>query len=73
MYKKREYNMDGMEQQLEYISNVIDSINDNIYQLSQNNNNSFSGIELIIVILLICINNNIKKLTQATRDKNSKL
>ena len=67
--------MDGIEQQLEYISNAMDSINDSIYELSQNNNNndSFSGIGLIIVIVLLCINSNIKKLTQAMREKSSKL
>ena len=67
--------MDGIEQQLEYISNAMDSINDSIYELSQNNNNndSFSGIGLIIVIVLLCINSNIKKLTQALREKSSKL
>ena len=68
--------MDGIEQQLEYISNAMDSINDSIYELSQNNNNnndSFSGIGLIIVIVLLCINSNIKKLTQAIREKSSKL
>ena len=32
--------MDGIEQQLEYISNAMDSINDSIYELSQNNNNN---------------------------------
>ena len=44
--------MDGIEQQLEYISNAMDSINDSTYELSQNNNNndSFSGIGLIIVM-----------------------
>ena len=66
--------MDGIEQQLEYISNAMDSINDSIYELSQNNNNdSFGGIGLIVVIILLCINSNIKKLTQVIRDKNSKL
>lgn len=65
--------MDGIEQQLEYISNAMDSINDSIYELSQNNNDSFSGIGLIIVIVLLCINSNIKKLTQAIREKSSKL
>ena len=67
--------MDGIEQQLEYISNAMDSIHDSIYELSQNNNNndSFSGIGLIIVIVLLCINSNIKKLTQAIREKSSKL
>lgn len=67
--------MDGIEQQLEYISNAMDSINNSISELNQNNNNndSFGGIGLIIVIVLLCINSNIKKLTQAIRDKNSKL
>ena len=66
--------MDGIEQQLEHISNSMDSINENIYELSQNNNGSFGGIGLIIIIIivLLCINNNIKKLTQAIKDKNLK-
>ena len=62
--------MDGIEQQLEYISNGIEGINNSIPELSQNNNDSFGGIGIIIVIVLICINSNIKKLTQAIRDKN---
>lgn len=67
--------MDGIEEQLEYISNSMDNISNRMDELSQNynNNGSFSGIEIIIVIVLLCINNNIKKLTQAIRDKNSKL
>ena len=41
----------------------MDSINDSIYELSQNNNNgSLGGIDLIIVIVLFCINSNIKNL-----------
>lgn len=68
--------MDGIEQQLEYISNSIDNVSSGIDVLSQNcnnNNGSFGGIGFILVIVLLCINNNIKKLTQAIRDKNSKL
>lgn len=63
--------MDGIEAQLEYIASSIDDISSNIYQLSQNNNDSDSldGMGLIIVIVLICINSNIKKLTKAIRDK----
>ena len=62
--------MDGIEQQLEYISNGIEGINNSIPELNLNNNDSFGGIGIIIVIVLICINSNIKKLTQAIRDKN---
>lgn len=71
----RRDNVDGIEQQLEYISNSIDNVSSGIDVLSQNcnNNGSFGGIGFIIVIILLCINNNIKKLTQAIRDKNSKL
>lgn len=68
--------MDGIEQQLEYISNSIDNVSSGIDVLSQNcnnNNGSFGGIGFILVIVLLCINNNIKKLTQAIRDKDSKL
>lgn len=72
----RRDNVDGIEQQLEYISNSIDNVSSGIDVLSQNcnnNNGSFGGIGFILVIVLLCINNNIKKLTQAIRDKNSKL
>ena len=62
--------MDGIEQQLEYISNGLEGINNSISKLNLNNNDSFGGIGIIIVIVLICINSNIKKLTQAIRDKN---
>lgn len=53
----------------------MNNINDSIYEFSQNHNGNvfFGGIELIIVIVLLCINSNIKKLTQAIRDKNSEL
>ena len=63
--------MSGIEEELEYMSSAIDSINDNVNELNQNNNDSFSGIGLIIVIILICINRNIIRLTQVIKDKNS--
>lgn len=65
--------MDGVEQQLEYISDSIGSIDSSLQEFSQNYNNggSSSGIGLIIVVVLLCINSNIKKLTQAIRVKNS--
>lgn len=65
--------MDGVEQQLEYISDSIGSIDSSLQEFSQNYNNggSSSGIGLIIVVVLLCINSNIKKLTQAIRGKNS--
>lgn len=63
--------MSGIEEELEYMSSAIDSINDNVNELNQNNNGSFSGIGLIIVIILICINRNIIRLTQVIKDKNS--
>ncbi len=67
--------MDGVEQQLEYISDSIGSIDSSLQEFSQNYNNggSSSGIGLIIVVVLLCINSNIKKLTQAIRGKNSNL
>lgn len=63
--------MSGIEEELEYMSSAIDSINDNVNELNQNNNGSFSGIGLTIVIILICINRNIIRLTQVIKDKNS--
>lgn len=63
--------MSGIEEELEYMSSAIDSINDNVNELNQNNNGSFSGIGLIIVIILLCINRNIIRLTQVIKDKNS--
>lgn len=61
--------MSGIEEELEYMSSAIDSINDNVNELNQNNNGSFSGIGLIIILL--CINRNIIRLTQVIKDKNS--
>lgn len=63
--------MSGIEEELEYMSSAIDSINDNVNELNQNNNGSFSGIGLIIVIILLCINRNIIRLTKVIKDKNS--
>ena len=42
----------------------MNNINDSIYEFSQNHNGNvfFGGIELIIVIVLLCINSNIKNL-----------
>lgn len=56
--------MDGVEQQLEYISDSIGSIDSSLQEFSQNYNNggSSSGIGLIIVVVLLCINSNIKNL-----------
>lgn len=63
--------MEGIEEQLEYISSSMDSISSSIYELSGNYNNdgSLGGIGFVIIIVLICINSNIKKLTQAIREK----
>ncbi|MEG1410934.1 MAG: hypothetical protein RR942_16440 [Romboutsia sp.] len=63
--------MEGIEQQLEYISSSMDSISSSIDELSENYNNegSLAGFGFVIIIVLLCINNNIKKLTQAIRDK----
>ena len=64
-------NVDGIEEQLGYISSSIDDISTAIDEFSQDysDSGSLAGIGLIIIIVLICINNNIKKLTQAIRDK----
>ncbi|MEW9077071.1 hypothetical protein [Terrisporobacter glycolicus] len=64
-------NVDGIEEQLGDISSSIDDISTAIDEFSQDysDSGSLAGIGLIIIIVLICINNNIKKLTQAIRDK----
>ena len=64
-------NTDGIEQQLEYISNSIEDISRGIDEFSENynNNGSLGGIGIVLIIVLICINSNIKKLTKAIRDK----
>lgn len=64
-------NTDGIEQQLEYISNSMEDISKGIDEFSENYNNSGSldGIGIVLIIVLICINGNIKKLTKAIRDK----
>ncbi|MCC3868043.1 hypothetical protein [Terrisporobacter mayombei] len=64
-------NLDGIEEQLEDISSSIVDISTAIDESNQNysDSGSISGTGLIIIIVLICINNNIKKLTQAIRDK----
>lgn len=64
-------NVDGIEEQLEDISSSISDISTAIDEFRQDysDSGSLSGIGFIIIIVLICINNNIKKLTQAIRDK----
>lgn len=64
-------NMDGIEEKLDDISSSIEDISSSIDEFRQDysDSGSLSGTGIIIIIVLICINNNIKKLTRAVRDK----
>ncbi|WP_343343068.1 hypothetical protein [Terrisporobacter petrolearius] len=63
--------MNGVEEQLQDISISMESISSAVEELKDNHSCgvSLSGVGIVIIIVLICINNNIKKLTQAIRDK----
>ena len=63
--------MNGVEEQLQDISTSMENISSAVEELKENHDcgDSFSGVGIVIIIVLICINNNIKKLTQAIRDK----
>ncbi|UPA29315.1 hypothetical protein L0P85_11955 [Terrisporobacter glycolicus] len=63
--------MNGVEEQLQDISTSMENISSAVEELIENHDcgASFSGVGIVIIIVLICINNNIKKLTQAIRDK----
>ena len=64
-------NVNGVEEQLQDISTSMENISSAVEELKENHDcgYSFSGVGIVIIIVLICINNNIKKLTQAIRDK----
>ena len=56
-------------QQLQYINNSIDNLGARMADINSNINNSGNGFEVVLIfIVLISINSNIKKLTQAIRD-----
>ncbi|WP_419727003.1 hypothetical protein [Terrisporobacter petrolearius] len=63
--------MNGVEEQLQDISTSMENISSAVDELKDNHSCgvSLSGVGFVIIIVLICINNNIKKLTQAIRDK----
>ena len=55
--------------QLQYINNSIDNLGARMADINSNINNSGNGFEVVLIfIVLISINSNIKKLTQAIRD-----
>lgn len=62
--------MNGVEEQLQDISTSMEDISSVVEELKENHNcgTSLLGAGFVIIIVLICINNNIKKLTQAIRD-----
>lgn len=63
--------MNGVEEQLQDISTSMENISSSVEELKENHDCGYSllGVGIVIIIVLICINNNIKKLTQAIRDK----
>lgn len=64
--------MDGINQikeELSYIQSTIDNLSNNMNDINNTLLNSKSGMEyILIIIVLLCINSNIKKLTQAIRE-----
>jgi len=64
-------NVNGVEEQLQDISTSMENISSAVEELEENHDcgASLLGVGIVIIIVLICINNNIKKLTQAIRDK----
>jgi len=56
-------------QQLQYINNSIDNLGARMADINSNINNNGNGFEVVLIfIVLISINSNIKKLTQAIKD-----
>lgn len=56
-------------QQLQYINNSIDNLGARMADINSSINNSGNGFEVVLIfIVLISINSNIKKLTQAIKD-----
>ncbi|MBC6004895.1 hypothetical protein H8891_13965 [Paeniclostridium sp. NSJ-45] len=64
--------MDGTNQikeELSFIQSTIDSLSANLNEINNTLLNNKSGMEyILIIIVLLCINSNIKKLTQAIRE-----
>lgn len=64
--------MDGTNQikeELSFIQSTIDSLSANMNEINNTLLNNKSGMEyILIIIVLLCINSNIKKLTQAIRE-----
>ena len=56
-------------QQLQYINNSIDNLGTRMADINSSINNNGNGFEVVLIfIVLISINSNIKKLTQAIKD-----
>lgn len=64
--------MDGINQikeELSFIQSTIDSLSANLNEINNTLLNINNGMEyILIIIVLLCINSNIKKLTQAIRE-----
>lgn len=64
--------MDGTKQikeELNYIHSSIDNLSNNMNNINNTLLNSKGGMEyILIIIVLLCINSNIKKLTQAIKE-----
>lgn len=64
--------MDGTNQikeELSFIQSTIDSLSANLNEINNTLLNINNGMEyILIIIVLLCINSNIKKLTQAIRE-----
>ena len=64
--------MDGIKQikeELNYIHSSIDNLSNNMNDINNTLLNSKGGMEyILIIIVLLCINSNIKKLTQAIKE-----
>ena len=64
--------MDGTNQikeELSFIQSTIDSLSANMNEINNTLLNRNNGMEyILIIIVLLCINSNIKKLTQAIRE-----
>lgn len=58
-----------IKEELSYIHSSIDNLSDNMNDINNTLLNSKGGMEyVLIIIVLFCINSNIKKLTQAIRE-----
>lgn len=58
-----------IKEELSYIHSSIDNLSNTMNDINSTLLNSKGGLEyVLIIIVLFCINNNIKKLTQAIRE-----